>query len=104
MLRIAVSTAFAVALSACAAAPRAPASAKNPADPAAGITAPVYDSAFVGYQPYREPALADWRALNEEVGTVGGHAGIFRGAGQAGRAKQEPAAAGGKPPTAPAHH
>jgi hypothetical protein len=104
MSRIAASTAFAVALSACTAAPQAPALVKDPADPAAATPAPVYDSAFAGYQPYREPALADWRALNEEVGTVGGHAGIFRSAGPAGRSVEKPNAAGGKPPAAPAHH
>lgn len=49
---------------------------------AAASTPPVsYQSAFDGYRSYREEPIADWRALNDEVGRVGGHIGIFRAAG-----------------------
>lgn len=39
-----------------------------------------YDSAFSGYQPYRDQGLAPWRDLNNEVHRAGGHIGIVGGA------------------------
>lgn len=38
-----------------------------------------YDSAFTGYQPFREQKLAPWRELNDEAHKAGGHIGIFGG-------------------------
>jgi hypothetical protein len=58
------------------------AAAPHPADPAARVPAPKYESAFAGYAPYREEKPAPWRDVNDEVGKVRGHAGIF-GGGQA---------------------
>lgn len=40
-----------------------------------------YDSAFTGYQPFREQKLAPWRELNDDVHKAGGHGGIFGGIG-----------------------
>jgi len=34
-----------------------------------------YRSAFSDYQRYRDPAIADWRSSNDEVGRLGGHVG-----------------------------
>ena len=50
----------------------APAIAAEPAPaPATAANARVpdakYDSAFTGYQPFREQKLAPWRALNDNV-------------------------------------
>ena len=76
----------------------------------AGATAaqqPQYDSAFTAYQPYREQPVADWRAVNEEVGRIGGHIGIVGGAsGHASHGTAKPSAADGQPPQrgAPAAH
>jgi len=39
-----------------------------------------YDSAFTGYQRYREQQPAPWRDLNDDVHKAGGHLGIFGGA------------------------
>lgn len=39
-----------------------------------------YESAFSGYQPYREQKLAPWREANEEAARIGGHIGILGGA------------------------
>ena len=64
------------------------AAARAPADPSAPAPAAGYKSAFESYRAYREEPLADWRAVNDEVGVIGGHAGIFRA----------PAAAQGQPP------
>ena len=61
-----------------------PASAPNPADPSAKAPPVHYDSAFAGYAPYREEKLVPWREVNDEVGKVRGHVGIFGGAGHAG--------------------
>ena len=54
--------------------------AQNPArpDPAdAKANAPMrpYVSAFEGYRPYDDPEIARWRAVNEEMGRLKGHAG-----------------------------
>lgn len=43
-----------------------------------------YESAFERYVPYREQPLATWRDVNDEVGRVGGHVGMFGGAGHGG--------------------
>ncbi len=56
----------------------------NPADPAAKAPAVKYESAFAGYAPYREQPLAPWRDVNDEVARVGGHVGMFGGAGHSG--------------------
>ena len=58
--------------------------APNPADPGAKVPAVKYESAFAGYAPYREEKLAPWREVNDEVGKVKGHVGIFGGAGHGG--------------------
>lgn len=73
-----------------------------PTDPSAPAPRVTYNSAFEGYHGHREEPPADWRAVNDEVGRVGGHIGIFRGAGahadsHAGKAGT-PAAAEGQPP------
>ena len=78
-----------------------PASAPDPADPAAAVPGIQYESAFAGYQPFREEKLQDWRALNDEVGRAGGHIGIFGGAGgHAGHGAAKSAPAPGKPAAA----
>ena len=66
---------------------RAPVS--GPADPSAKVPPSRHDSAFAGYAPYREEKLAPWREVNDEVGKVRGHIGIFGGAGHAGHRTQE---------------
>lgn len=51
----------------------------HPADPAAPVPAPKYESAFAGYRGYREQPLAPWRDVNDEVARAGGHIGIVGG-------------------------
>lgn len=51
-----------------------------PTDAAASAPTASYRSAFEGYQPFREEPIADWKALNAEVGAAGGHIGIMGGA------------------------
>jgi len=69
----------------------------DPRDPKARVQPADYRSAFADYRPYNEPEIANWRAVNEEVGRVGGHLGIVRGEREA--AKPE-----AKPPAHGAHH
>ena len=65
----------------------------EPTDPAAATPPVKYQSVFEGYRSYREEPIVDWRALNEEVGRVGGHVGIFRGTGgHAGHGAPKPTA------------
>ena len=63
---------------------QAPSKDVRAADPAAQVPPISYRSAFEGYVPYREQPLAPWREVNDEVGRVGGHVGIFRSGGHAG--------------------
>ena len=76
------------------------ANAQHPADPAAPAPAVKYESAFADYRPHREEKLAPWREVNDEVGRIGGHVGMFRGSG--GRAApgqpQPPEAKPAQPP------
>ena len=54
------------------AAPGAPAAAT--AAPTAGkAPVPKYESAFTGYQPYRDEKLANWRDVNDTAAVLGGH-------------------------------
>ena len=53
---------------------------ENVTDPAARVPAVSYRSAFEDYVSYREPAIAPWREVNDEVARAGGHAGILRAA------------------------
>jgi hypothetical protein len=62
----------------------------HPADPAVKVPAVKYESAFTGYAPFRDEKLAPWREVNDEVGTVRGHVGIFGGAGHGGSGKAGP--------------
>ena len=73
----------------------------RPADPAATAPALKYESAFADYRPYREEKLAPWRDLNDEVGRVGGHVGMFRGGQTNESTKPGPATDG--PPSGTKH-
>jgi hypothetical protein len=69
---------------------------RNPSDPAAPAPKAEYRSAFKGYQPYAEPQLAPWRALNEEVARGdGAHAGDTQPADQAKKPAPKPPAEAG---------
>jgi hypothetical protein len=86
----------------------------DPARPNTRVPDAQYESAFQHYVPYREQPLATWREVNDEVGRVGGHVGMFGGSGHSGHAGAKPVvpaanakeAAGQAPargaPTAPA--
>lgn len=50
------------------------------ADAGVHVPAVKYDSAFSGYQPYREQKLAPWREVNDEAHKAGGHIGVVGGA------------------------
>ncbi len=52
-----------------------------PTDPAASTPSVPYRSALEGYRSVQDVPPGNWRALNDEVGRVGGHIGIMRGAG-----------------------
>lgn len=74
--------------------------AKDPTDPTAAAVPARYESAFGRYQPLvesEESPVQAWRAANDEMGKLGGHAGHMN------RAE-----AGGGPPDTPAsgqaHH
>ena len=58
--------------------------AANPASPDAPVSPPAYESAFTGYRNFQDEKPASWREVNDEAGRIGGHLGIFGGAGHAG--------------------
>ena len=68
------------------------AAAPAPAEPSAPAPAVTYRSAFESYRGHRDEPVKDWRALNDEVGVVGGHIGIFRGARHGSQGAAGPAA------------
>ncbi|MGA0025719.1 MAG: hypothetical protein ACO3F9_13905 [Burkholderiales bacterium] len=72
----------------------------HPTDPRTEVRAQQYQSAFTGYQPFREEKTASWRDVNDEAARVGGHLGIFMGGAHAGHgtAPQAHRAAPGKNP------
>lgn len=82
-----------------------PSPATNPASPDAPVRQSTYESAFAGYQSYKDEKPASWREVNDEVGRVGGHAGIFGGAGHAshgsGKSSTNSPPAASKPQQAP---
>lgn len=94
--RLAVASALAVGLPS-----MASGQTSNPADPAAPVTPNPYRSAFEGYRGFGDTKLGNWRALNEEVARVGGHAGAMR-AGNADPASGATGHAGHAAPGAPA--
>ncbi|CAN5673203.1 hypothetical protein BH11PSE12_BH11PSE12_27090 [soil metagenome] len=56
---------------------------KDPADATKGVANPVYESAFEDYQAWHEITETPgqrWRAANDEMGRLGGHAGQLRDA------------------------
>ena len=92
-IKFVIAFCFAVSAPVAAAADRPPV-----ADPAGTVPAPEYRSAFSTYQPFRDQEPASWRELNDEVGRIGGHIGIFRAEKPA-----EPKAAAKPAPEKPGH-
>ena len=77
------------------------AAAQTPFNPRAPETKPppvIYRSAFEEYRPYREPEIASWRAVNEEVARVGGHIGAMKNVEKPETSQAE------EKPTAGGHH
>ncbi|MES2832362.1 MAG: hypothetical protein V4695_10250 [Pseudomonadota bacterium] len=56
--------------------------ASPPTPPTTTRSSMTYDSAFADYRPMQEikmvPTLEDWRAANDTVGRMGGHAGVLK--------------------------
>jgi len=61
----------------------------KPEDPAAPTAPLSYVSPFEGYRAFTDEPNGSWRALNDEVGRVGGHVGVLRAEEQG--ATQRPA-------------
>lgn len=90
-----------------------PASAE-PTQAGARVPGLQYESAFQNYVPYREQPLEAWREVNDEVGRVGGHLGMFRSEGEVRPQPGAPASAArdapgqpparGAPTAPPSHH
>lgn len=56
----------------------------SPTDPLATTIPPVHESAFKTYRPLKEPEhppAAAWRAANDEMARLAGHAGHIRDSG-----------------------
>ena len=51
----------------------APVFAQTAAQSAAQPAVPKYESAFTGYQPYRDEKPANWRDVNDTAAVLGGH-------------------------------
>jgi hypothetical protein len=81
---------------------QAPSREVRAADPAAPVPQVTYRSAFEGYVSYREQSLAPWREVNDAVGSVGGHVGIFRSGGHGTPSKPAPGQGASSPRQGPA--
>lgn len=46
--------------------------ASDPGDPGAAVPPSVYQSVFEGYRKYADARVESWKALNENVGQIGG--------------------------------
>jgi hypothetical protein len=77
----------------------------DPADPRVSSPLPPAESAFAGYRSFKEEPPADWRAVNDAVQGLRGHAGHIRDAAapteRAAPSADQPAP---KPPAAGAKH
>ncbi len=80
----------------------------KPDDAATPVAPTAYDSAFKGYQPFRDEPLAPWREVNDTAQQVGGHVGVLRaeqqGAAQPAAAASQPQPAKDMPPGTPGVH
>jgi len=74
----------------------------DPLDSTARVPPVVYRSGLSEYRPYRDPAIADWRETNAEVGKLGGHGGHIRPA-LSGETPKPSGAAATAPSTRPSH-
>ncbi len=54
-------------------------------------TEPRYQSAFDGFRNWRTDEPVDWKRANDEMRTLGGHAGHLRGTPTAGARRPAPA-------------
>jgi len=74
----------------------------SPADPDTAVPQAPYESAFAGYRNYQDEKSTSWREVNDEVGRVGGQAGIFGGVGHGStRPPTNPPSAASKPQQMP---
>jgi len=62
----------------------------GPGDPNAAVPAVEYRSPFARYRPLGEVTTGPWRAVNEEVGRIGGWKAYAREAQEAARASPPP--------------
>lgn len=54
----------------------------DPAVPSVPVAKPAYQSVFTDYRPWAEGTPDRWRAANEEVGRLRGHAGHVKPAAE----------------------
>ncbi len=75
---------------------------RDPADPGSVVAPVVYSSPFSGYRRYADGEVGPWRAVNDEVGRIGGWKVYARESYEAAEAEKRKAADPGSPPVAPA--
>ena len=75
---------------------------RDPADPGSVVAPVVYSSPFSGYRRYADGEVGPWRAVNDEVGRIGGWKVYARESYEAAEAEKRQAADPGSPPAAPA--
>lgn len=77
---------------------------RDPADPGAALAPLVYQSPFSGYRSFADGPVGSWRAVNDEVGRIGGWKVYAREVFEAMESEKrgEPAAGARPAPEAPA--
>jgi hypothetical protein len=81
--------------------PAANAAAPRPDDSQASVPALVYQSPFARYRPLSEGAVGPWRAVNDEVGRIGGWKVYAREIYEESKQASPPPEGSGKPSSAP---
>jgi hypothetical protein len=73
----------------------------DPMDARAPVAPVVHVSPFAQYRPFAAEVLGPWKAVNDEVGRIGGWKVYAREVYEATKQEEKASGAAGKPPTAP---
>lgn len=75
---------------------------RDPADPGSVVAPTLFASPFAGYRRYADGEVGPWRAVNDEVGRIGGWKVYARESYEAAEAEKRKAPDPGSPPAAAA--
>ena len=101
MTPIAVGIVLLAASAGAVAQPSAGSGRPDPMDSRAPVPPTVHQSPFAHYRPFAAEVLGPWKAVNDEVGRIGGWKVYAREVYEATRQEEQASGAAGKPSAAP---